>query len=192
MATGSWINYDGFTLTTTANSYVLAPLPSVTDSAKEAFDADVKRTRDYLTSRNKEEEKDTNMYQYDDVQAAKQRLKDRVNSVSGYDTDDKLQKKFGLRDDDLPKTADEFLQRVKESKIVVPSKEDAKYHDQYDLWGIRFRDPDLKEDTDGYKEARTELKEHTIKAIDEIMVYAPAEGLKSLQKFEKFVKELVN
>jgi len=132
------------------------------------------------------------MYQYDDVKEAKERLRARVDNVAGYRTGLDLQRKFGLRDDVKPKDFEEFIQRIKDGKYVAPEKGDCSRTDEYCSYGIHWRDPAVKEDQDGYDAAMKELKETATKTLDEIAVYAPAEGLKALNKFEKYVKELVS
>ena len=111
-----------------------------------------------------------------------------------------LPKKFGYQGDgNYPNTLEEFVERVtsKRFKIVlktgetIPAKDyDPKLH-KLSRYGSLFTsilwyDPDIKEDEEGLKKAREELKAAYIDTKDQINIFDPKEGLEALKKFENW------
>lgn len=97
-----------------------------------------------------------------------------------------LKKQFGLNDDEAPQTAEDFITRIKDGKYTVDAdKMKKEAWSTYDLVRyIRWRDPSVVEDMDGYKAARAALDAEVTRVTDIIKIKTPAEGLEALQAFE--------
>jgi hypothetical protein len=94
-----------------------------------------------------------------------------------------LERKFGLKDDVEPQTITETVKRIQDGLFVIPEK----YKDKITygaLSYIRWRDPKVVEDKDGFEAAKAELKKARTVAERIIAILSPAEGLKALQDFE--------
>lgn len=100
-----------------------------------------------------------------------------------------LKTTYGLVDDAAPKTPKELVDRILAGNIVLPKDADDK--DRYSYYGIRdmfetirFRDPKVLEDKDGYKVAADKV-DLAVKTTEETIVVLDAQtGLKALQDFE--------
>lgn len=95
-----------------------------------------------------------------------------------------LERKFGLRDDEEPRTFDEMIQRIKDGKYRLADG----YKSDQKLWEgpqyyIRWRSVD--KDQAGYDAAETILKTAYQAAMDIIKVKSLDDGLVALQAFEK-------
>lgn len=118
--------------------------------------------------------------QESDATKARARLSMRARDIY-YQLDRELEKKFGLRGDDRPKSFTEFQERIKAGKYVLDDK-----HKKSLYWMdyIEWRDPSITRDDDGYAKAEEALKKAFTATEDEIAVFGPEEGLASLRKFE--------
>lgn len=131
-----------------------------------------------------------------DTSAQDQRsyLRDRLHSLY-YEKYNELEKQFGLVDDDSPTTAKEVVERIQAGKYMLPKDEDNKNDKKKDLYSIlyghgknviRWRDPDLKEDKEGFEAAAKTMKAEWQKAKDTIVIASPADGLEALRAFEAY------
>jgi len=136
---------------------------------------------------NQNKEKETTMLdsQVSPEQAARKHLLRRLSDAK----DEKklaLRQQYGLDDEKAPKSPKEFLERIKAGKFVVPGAEDEKHPRYWDSYNaIRWRDPAVKEDQEGYDLAKVVLSKAARDVEDAIVVKTPEEGLKALQGFEK-------
>jgi hypothetical protein len=101
-----------------------------------------------------------------------------------YTLQNKANKAFGLEDDASPATAKELVKRIQDGKFMLLPDDDREIWER-PLKYIRWRDPALKEDQDGYKA----WKENTLepaktKAERAIQIKTPEEGLAALEAFE--------
>lgn len=108
-----------------------------------------------------------------------------------YKIREDLEKAFGLVDDKAPATPSELVKRITDGKFILPKNED-----QRDFYGlravidsIRWRDPSVKEDNDGYKAANAKLEAEAIKARDLIMVSTPENAIAAVQALENWKPE---
>lgn len=106
--------------------------------------------------------------------------------VANGNQDLKLRQHFGLEDDNRPATAKEFVQRIKDGKFTLRDEdsEDCYYTDADFAYNIRWRDPSVKEDKDGYTAAKKNMEAAYNAAKDQIYISSPEAGLKALQEFE--------
>jgi hypothetical protein len=95
-----------------------------------------------------------------------------------------LREKYGLNKDDSPKDRFQLVEWIKKGWYTL--EEPAK--DGEDEWygytgGIIWGDPSIKRDVEGYTEAAKKLDAARQSTKDLIIVSAPADGLKALDKF---------
>src|SRR5258705_5466362 len=101
-----------------------------------------------------------------------------------------LRKQFGLDNDDRPTTAKELADRILSGKYVLPTeKEEELMRERYCFdWsvldGIKWRDPAIKEDKDGFKLAETELNDESMKVHDAVMIKDHDTALTAIQAFK--------
>lgn len=99
---------------------------------------------------------------------------------------DELRRAFGLQDDPYPTSYADFLQRIKDGKYVI--SEESLKKNPYAGYSyanvIRWRDPALKEDEDGFKAATKKLDAAYRDAEDIIVVFDEKAGLEALKAFE--------
>jgi len=101
-----------------------------------------------------------------------------------------LRKQFGLDNDDRPATAKELTDRILSGKYVLPTeKEEELMRQQYYCgWSImdaiKWRDPAIKEDKDGFKLAETELDSESLKVHDAVMIKDHDTALAAIQAFK--------
>jgi hypothetical protein len=114
-------------------------------------------------------------------------LQYRLSCIFGA-KDHALEQKFGLMDQDAPKTPKELVERIKSGMFTYTEEERA---DDETTWafcnpyrGLRWRDPSLKEDRPGYNEAYKELKKTKLKVADSIAIKDPAVALEELYAWE--------
>jgi hypothetical protein len=99
-----------------------------------------------------------------------------------------LKRQFGLADDDMPTTAKEMLERVQAGKFVLPEKwNDAGAYSFFNV--VRWRDPSLKEDKDGYNEARKSLLAAYESAEEAAKLLPIADATKAMQDFKNWKYE---
>jgi hypothetical protein len=113
-------------------------------------------------------------------------LQTRADNIHFYKVRE-LQRKYGLVDDQAPKSPSEAIQRLKDGKYTLPTDEEYQKHYAYanPIGLLRWRDPDLKEDKDGFNKA-TEALGVTMKPLfDAINILDPKDALVVLQEFEK-------
>lgn len=139
---------------------------SVKECAKAKQEPDMKAT--YIsTNVNAVDSQDANARQY---------LGGRAEMVF-YAKDHDLRKTFGLEDDEYPYDPKDMVKRIQDGKFVL---EEGKHGSSRILW----RDPELKEDKEGYKAAKEKMEVGYTKVTDDIMVLYPDQGLESLRTFE--------
>jgi hypothetical protein len=120
---------------------------------------------------------------YSPEQESREYLCNRL-SAAYFSKDADLERAYGLRNDSLPETPQEMVDRILAGKYVINKREygDDYYGDLLDYFS--WRDPAIKKDRDGYDAAHKILKAAHNKASDQIYVLSAAEGLKALQEFE--------
>lgn len=90
-------------------------------------------------------------------------------------------RKYGLLDNDVPTTSEEMTKRLKDGKYAVFSDyKDGRYP------CIRWRDPSVKEDTEGFASFQKSFKAATQKTEDAVNILPPADALKSVHELEAF------
>lgn len=99
-----------------------------------------------------------------------------------------MEKKYGLRDEDLPKTAEELIAKIKEGKYVAPDTSAEDYDSDDYRWepyfGLKFRDPSMKKDRPGYEKAMEAFGAERTAVELKISVLEPAEALKFVESFK--------
>ncbi len=101
-----------------------------------------------------------------------------------------LYKQFGLEDDDTPKDAKETVDRIIAGKYTLPTDRELELikERQFFSWspliGIRWRDPAVKEDRDGFKAAEKELDATFDTVHDAVMVKSNDDALAAIKTFE--------
>lgn len=109
-------------------------------------------------------------------------LSRRLDNIE-YNVERSLPKKFGLQDDDRPRTPNDLIARITSGKYVVAKgRENTKVYDPMDF--IRWRDPATVEDQVGHEAAVAKLHADAQAARDVIVVKDLDSGLKALQDFE--------
>lgn len=112
-------------------------------------------------------------------------LEIRLSQVYG-EKKDKLRKTYGLSDQNAPRSPKELVERIKSGMFVLPTDwaEDDECTPQWYMSRIRWRDPSLTEDKDGYKVAALQLRTEYDKVLDSIKIKDPTEALPELQAWE--------
>lgn len=110
-------------------------------------------------------------------------LLDRLESIS-YSKRQSLKKQFGLCDDNVPTTFTELLARIQAGKFTIKDEDKDKAAYYYGMGYIRWRDPAVKEDHEGFKKAVDAMNAAYNIASDDIRIQTPEEGLKTLRAFE--------
>lgn len=101
-----------------------------------------------------------------------------------------LRKQFGLDNDDRPTSAKELTDRILSGKYVLPTEkeEELMRNQYYGGWSIvdsiKWRDPAIKEDKDGFKLAETELDDESLKVHDAVMIKDHDTALAAIQAFK--------
>lgn len=87
-----------------------------------------------------------------------------------------LQKQFGLIDDETPTSPKELVERITSGKYVLPTEKEVELMRNHSwayvsgaLLGIKWRDPSVKEDNDGFKVANAAMDVEFQKTQDIIM-----------------------
>lgn len=100
-----------------------------------------------------------------------------------YEKKADAKRKFGLVDDKAPANAEELIDRIKNGKFTVTPKEQrSRWEGPFEA--IRWRDPSVKEDKDGYEAAKAELEKAFKEAEDVIVIKTPSEGLDAVKAFQ--------
>lgn len=100
-----------------------------------------------------------------------------------YEKKSELKKQFGLIDDEAPETAADFIQRITDGKYMIPKEKlDKKTYgpERY----IRWRSPDMIEDTAGYNDAKAKLETAYADAKDKIALGSASDLLSTLESFK--------
>lgn len=117
-----------------------------------------------------------------DASKAREYLYDRVFQVS-LNKKLELERKFGLLEDEHPKTASEFLARILSGKYVLSDKKKDKI--DYDpARFIEWYDPAVKPDQAGFNSAWEAFEVQYQASQDIIAVKSPDDGLVALQALE--------
>lgn len=123
-----------------------------------------------------------------DTSIQRKYLEGRLQDIY-YTKRDPLEAKFGLTDDDAPRTPKEFKERMDAGKFQIRGIDiDKDKGEQYRYWHwtdlIRWRDPAVKADQEGFDAAKKDLKAKRQAALDIIKIGEPADGLKAIQELE--------
>lgn len=105
-----------------------------------------------------------------------------------------LYKQFGLGVDDTPASAQELIDRITAGKFVLPTeKEEELYRTAYGYYSpsavlnvIKWRDPSVKEDKVGYKDATDQLEVAAQAVQDLIMIDTNANALEAIKSLENW------
>lgn len=97
-----------------------------------------------------------------------------------------LEALFGLEDDAAPKDNKELAERIKAGKFSIRGIDTDEKVKSYYYWTdmIRWRDPAMKADTEGFGAAKADLKAERQKALDIIKIDDPKAGLDAVKAFE--------
>lgn len=109
-------------------------------------------------------------------------LSNRLNNIA-YRQDVKLRHQFNLIDDDEPYTVTELVERIQAGKYTVarPDGDGTKrsWHSN-----IRWRDPNVKADQDGFTNAWDSFRKTQQTVEDAIVIKDPKDALAELIAFE--------
>lgn len=100
-----------------------------------------------------------------------------------YSKDEALERHFGVRDDETPRTTEDALERIKEGKFQLRSKEDRGFFDSWED-SIRWRHPDTKKDTEGYRAASEKLKKHFARVQQDVSCDSLEKAKAAVRAFE--------
>lgn len=98
------------------------------------------------------------------------------------DKDIELNRVFGLSDDESPKTAEEFVQRIQDGAFTLRDKMNSWGHTFHDR--VRWRKPDVVEDRAGYEAAEKRLDAAKDTLVDQARLYSIAEATKAFEAFK--------
>lgn len=112
-------------------------------------------------------------------------LQGRIYTIVSQ-ADTALERKFGLIDDEAPHTPKELVDRIASGKYVLPEKNDRNYG-YGPLHGMKWRDPSMVTDRDGYRAAAATLEKAAQPIKDAIQILPVDQALKMLQDFESTV-----
>jgi hypothetical protein len=108
--------------------------------------------------------------------------RDRIRSVK-FAKNLELQKQFGLVDDTAPQTPAEFAQRITDGKYTIDKeKMDKQTYDPSRY--IRWRDPSVVEDKEGFKAASEKLEAAYTEAKEAIVLSPIADVKAALDTFK--------
>lgn len=118
-------------------------------------------------------------------------LRSRLSDIFWSKNSD-LRKTYGLEDMDAPKNLKELKQRLADGMYSFRKNNDGDdYEDDYEFgWNgplhmIRWRDPAVKEDREGFDAAMKRMEEAKTKVADAIAIFEASEALAAVQEFEK-------
>jgi len=154
----------------------------------------------YIRPVNKEEGNNPMNYATATVQAGTTETQDQRKYLTQrleniyYKLEAPLYAQFGLDDDMPPSSPKELKERIKAGKFTIKGiKADVDGEDDYDDDGIyfgswasmiRWRDPSVKADSEGYEAARKELMDLRQKTLDTIKIDEPKAGLDAIKALE--------
>lgn len=112
-------------------------------------------------------------------------LSDRIENAY-YKANDKARKAFGLEDDTPPQTAEDFIKRIQDGKFML--NDETKKKNVYEPSRyIRWRDPSVKEDKEGFEADMKEFGALQQDARDAVAVLSPAEALAEVKKLDAWI-----
>lgn len=121
------------------------------------------------------------------VNSARQALRNTLWNVNMEYTS-AMEKKYGLRDEDLPKSAEDLIAKIKEGKFTAPDTSAEDYDAEDYRWrpyfGLKFRDPSMKKDRPGYEKAVEAMRDEKTAIELKVSVLEPAEALKFVESFK--------
>jgi hypothetical protein len=133
------------------------------------------------------------MYDMEDFEnmadgAARQYLVCRASDVWS-EKREVLERKYGLTDEEAPKTAQEVVDRIKAGRFVFKDntiKDDPNWYGRYfePTRYLRWRSPDVKEDKAGFEAAMAKLQAKYAHLKDSIYVDSPTVAKSNLHEFE--------
>lgn len=131
---------------------------------------------------------------YDIEDEKRSYLRNRLTDIR-YQKASKLEKEFGLLDDDAPKTPQEYVDRIKSGMVTFPTDEEFIKNNanmSFNGWcalkpgsTLRWRDPAVKEDRDGYHKAMTAFEATETPVYDAIAIEDPKDALDAVQAHEQ-------
>jgi len=135
----------------------------------------------------KEEEKKMAYSNQFDVAGARHRyFTDRLESI-WMNLTNKAEKHYGLRDDNPPESFNELMDRLNSGKYVIPEDKKDKKTGFNSVYYIRWRDPAVKEDRDGFNAESEKIRAALNKAQDVIFAAtSPESMLKAVEDFENY------
>ena len=121
----------------------------------------------------------------DTIERDQRRFLERRLSVLFYEHKAALKRQFGLADDAAPEKLIDILARIKDGKYVLPEKYADAY--SYNLMSyIRWRDPSLKEDKEGYDAAKKVLQADYDTAEEAAKLLPITDATKAMQDFKNW------
>lgn len=123
---------------------------------------------------------------YSTEQTKRDHLNHRVDRIH-RDLTTALQRKYGLVDDETPKTFKELLDRLTTGMYVIDKKylELEEYNPRNCLLNVEWRDPSKESDQAGYNKANEKLTVAWRKVLDDVVILPVLEALASVREFEK-------
>lgn len=125
-----------------------------------------------------EQETENTMYNLDQLQL--EHFSARLRHIKS-EKHGELKRKFGLVDDESPRTPEEIVARITAGKFIILPE--ATYDSGSRFARFQWRDPSLKEDRAGYEAADKDLDAAYDLAKDAVFT-APADAAKVVQAFE--------
>ena len=134
----------------------------------------------------KKEEETMNTIRFEDTQEGKaQAYVLRRASDAYYSKERELEKHYGLRSEDAPRSWNELVKRIKDGKFTI-SDEHAKMN-HYDPFGyVEWRDPKIEKDHEGFGKSMEKLNKLLAETKDIIIVKSSADGLEMIEKIQNF------
>ncbi len=114
-------------------------------------------------------------------------LRERASNTF-YSISSDLEKKFGLRDDDRPATASDYIKRILDGMYVLDEKNKDK-RDYDPSRYITWRNPAIKKDQTGFDAANDLLSKEKTKVEDTIAILDTKDALAAVQAFENWKPE---
>jgi len=114
-----------------------------------------------------------------EIETQREYLRERIRGIYwSYQTE--IEKKFGLSQD-VPKDAEELIERIKTGKYQLPEK--GKRNRYNSVYGLEFRRTEI--DRDGYDKAEKAFELESQALRDIIALKSIDEAFEAFQKFEK-------
>ena len=130
--------------------------------------------------------KEPTMYEYNETEQGKKALLTAVDNLF-YNAERKLERKYGLVDDEPPQTAQQFVDAITNKQYVLPAKEfDNGWMGNW--YGIKWRDPSKVVDRDGFNAAYTAMRNQGNELSLLIKVSPVADGYDAFKTFKANVE----